>query len=98
MARKLTGREIEREFDQALEKVGESAEATIHFLNHRAVVVEPKTVDRVVPNDAKDDAILACAKAGKAHYIVSGDEQLLQLREYRGIKILTPREFVAQAL
>lgn len=85
---------IAKKYDQ----VEENADAVVHLLNHRALVVQAKTVERVVPDDAKDDAILACAKEGKAQYIVSGDEHLLKLRTYRGIKILTPREFVEQVL
>lgn len=30
-----------------------------------------------------------------ADYIISGDQHLLQLKEFQGIKILTPSEFVA---
>ncbi len=79
-------------------QVQERADAIVHYSNDRALVVKPETVERVVPDDAKDDAILACAKEGNAQYIVSGDEHLLKLREYKGIKILTPREFVEQVL
>jgi predicted nucleic acid-binding protein len=62
------------------------------------LLVEPKVIERVISDDPKDDAILACAVEGRANYIVSGDEHLLKLREHRGIKILTPREFVEQVL
>lgn len=76
----------------------EKADALIRFLNVRARFAFPQTIPAVLADDAKDDAILACAKAGKARYIVSGDKHLLLLREYEGIKILSPREFVEQVL
>jgi len=47
-----------------------------------------------VTRDPKDDAVVACAKEGEADYIVSGDQDLLVLDEYEGIRIVTPRRFV----
>ncbi len=45
--------------------------------------------------DAKDNKFLELALSGEADYIVSGDEDLLILSPFRGISILTPREFLA---
>ena len=47
-----------------------------------------------VTSDKSDNSILATAYDGKADYIVSGDRHLLQLKRFKGIKIIT----VAQAL
>ena len=47
-----------------------------------------------ITRDPKGDAIVACAREGKADYIVSGDRDLLDLRAHEGIRIVTPREFV----
>lgn len=47
-----------------------------------------------VTRDPKDDAVVACAKEGQADVIVSGDQYLLALDEYEGIRVLTPRQFV----
>src|SRR4030042_825208 len=51
--------------------------------------------DSIVPicRDLDDDLILACAKDAVADYIVTGDEDLLVLKNYEGIKITNPREF-----
>ena len=38
--------------------------------------------------------MLATAIAGKADVIVTGDEDLLVLKKFRGIKILSPRQFL----
>lgn len=48
-----------------------------------------------VSRDAKDDKFLACAVEAEADYIVTGDEDLLDLKEYDEIKIVTPRELMA---
>lgn len=47
-----------------------------------------------ITRDVKDDKFLFCAIEAKADYIITGDEDLLTLKEYGGIKILTPGEFL----
>lgn len=44
--------------------------------------------------DPKDDALVACAVEGRAAYLVSGDQDLLVLGEYEGIRVVTPRRFL----
>lgn len=58
-----------------------------------AHVVQPRTIQRVVPNDPDDDAVIACALAARADLIVSGDRHLHSLGgAYSGIRILTPAQ------
>ena len=47
-----------------------------------------------VCRDPAADAVLAAAIEGRANPIVTGDDDLLVLGDYRGIKILTPRDFL----
>lgn len=44
--------------------------------------------------DPDDNRVLECAVAGVAHFIVTGDRDLLQLQPYRGVSIMTPRVFL----
>jgi putative PIN family toxin of toxin-antitoxin system len=44
--------------------------------------------------DPKDDPVVACAVEGQVDYIVSGDQDLLELGEYEGVHVVTPRQFV----
>lgn len=53
------------------------------------VSVTPLAVPRVVERDPDDDHVIACAIAARADAMVSGDRDLLDLGEYRGIRILT---------
>lgn len=53
------------------------------------VHVTPEAIPRVVPNDPDDDQVLACALAAQADAVVSGDRDLLDLKNFRGIPILT---------
>ena len=50
---------------------------------------------QAVPNDPKDNPIVATAVAAKADYLVTGDRRhLLPLGEYQGIRIVGVREFL----
>jgi putative PIN family toxin of toxin-antitoxin system len=48
-----------------------------------------------VTRDPKDDPVVACAVEGGAEFIVSGDRDLLVLGVYQGVRMMTPREFLA---
>lgn len=48
-----------------------------------------------VCRDADDNKVLEAAVAGRANYIVTGDEDLLILDPFEGIRIVTPRVFLA---
>jgi putative PIN family toxin of toxin-antitoxin system len=61
----------------------EDAEITAGALELAAVAADPT-----------DNMVLACALEGHAHYIVSGDTDLLSMREYGGIPIITARAFL----
>jgi predicted nucleic acid-binding protein len=41
--------------------------------------------------------VLECAVAGRAHAIVTGDKALLALGVYRGIRVLSLKEYLAGA-
>lgn len=59
-----------------------------------AFVVKPDMVLDAVAEDPDDNRVLECAVAGKADYIVSGDRHLQKLGSYRGVPILTVRQFM----
>ena len=44
--------------------------------------------------DPKDDKFLACAVEGCAHYLVSSDRDLLDIRRYRDVAIVNPGQFL----
>lgn len=54
-----------------------------------------RRIDAIAPvcRDPDDDLILACARESVADYIVTGDEDLLVLKNYQGTSIISPREF-----
>jgi len=48
----------------------------------------------VIKDDPTDNKYLACALEGNADYIVTGDQHLLRVGEYKGTKIISPKEFL----
>ena len=61
-------------------------------LRRRAVLVRPDVPIRM-SRDPTDDKFLECAVSGAADYVVSADDDLLSLREVRGIPILDAPTF-----
>lgn len=49
---------------------------------------------KVVRRDPSDDKFIECAVALQANVIITGDRALEMIKEYRGIKILTPQQFL----
>lgn len=98
LLRELTGVLSRPKFAPRLRALEVSASELTASYARLARLVNPQRVMRVVAEDPADDEVLACALAARAHYIVSGDTDLLRLRSYRGISILSPRLFVQQKL
>ena len=74
-----------------------TAEELDNFLNHfESIVINvdlQKNLD-VIEDDPDDNRVLECAMDAKASYIITGDNHLLQLKEYQGIIILSPAAFL----
>jgi putative PIN family toxin of toxin-antitoxin system len=71
----------------------QEAAAAADLITSVAETVIPASLGESVCRDPDDDAILATAVAGHVACIVTGDADLLVLREFRGIAILRPAEF-----
>ena len=55
-------------------------------------IVEPDWVIDIVKEDPDDNRVLECALASKSEYILTYDNHLLNLKEFRNIKIIKPEE------
>ncbi|GHU75151.1 hypothetical protein FACS189461_0860 [Spirochaetia bacterium] len=44
--------------------------------------------------DVDDNVILECGITGNVDYIITGDDDLLVLKEFNGIKIVAPKEYL----
>ena len=51
-----------------------------------------------VCRDTDDNKFISCAIDADAHFIVSGDKDLLDLKQYEGIRMITAADFVEKYL
>ena len=71
----------------------EERDALIERLIAEARLIE--VADEIAEcRDPTDDKFLELAVSGNASYLVTGDDDLLVLDPFRGIRILSPREFL----
>ncbi len=69
-------------------------ETTLAVIALRGELVKPTRRIKLC-RDPNDDMLLEVAVAGSAQYIVTGDEDLLVLRKFEAIRIVTSRVFLA---
>ena len=60
--------------------------------------ITPTKKHSVVKRDSSDNIIIDCAIEANADYIITGDDDLLSLREYNKIKIISARDFLKQII
>jgi putative PIN family toxin of toxin-antitoxin system len=93
----VTSRALLEELARTLRRKFDTDPAEVPMLKayrERATLVRPKALPKPVCRDRDDDTVLATAVAGKADIILTGDDDLLVLGEYNGVRILSPRRFV----
>ena len=66
----------------------------VSILLEIAILIETKQELTIIKDDPSDNIMLETAIEGKADYIVTGDNHLLKLKEFKGIKIVTPKQFL----
>jgi putative PIN family toxin of toxin-antitoxin system len=70
-------------------------ESALEDLKAVAILVMPAVIPAVVAADTDDDKFFACAVAGRADIIVSGDAHVQAVKQHQGIPVLAPAAFVA---
>lgn len=70
--------------------------AIMDLVRETFVSVSPAESVAVVKHDPEDDAVLEAALAASAEMVVSGDGHLLDLGEFRGIRIVSPACFIEE--
>ncbi len=99
-ARIVVSEEILEELEEKLISKAKLTKAEtaeiIHAVRSDAELTEAPPFPSPVCRDPDDDRVLAAALAAKADLLVTGDQDLLVLKEFEGIPILTPRECLAR--
>jgi putative PIN family toxin of toxin-antitoxin system len=66
----------------------------VKYIREIATVINPEIPLSIIKEDPADNKIIECAVSLNATYIVTGDKHLLSIKEYEGIKIVSPVEFL----
>ena len=75
----------------------QQALAIVEELCSLCEIVSPSLKVSVVKADPDDDRVIECALEAKAGIIVSGDAHLLELKTHKGIRIMSPGDFLGLA-
>ena len=94
MLAELAGILTRAKFAKALAATGLSREDLVLGYAELATLVVPAAIPLTIAADPSDDQVLACAVAASAELIVSGDDDLLVLEQFEGIRIVTPAQAV----
>jgi uncharacterized protein len=73
----------------------EQIDLVLAKIRSKKVLVHPQIRLSIVKGKDDDNRILECAVESKASYLITGDKKhLLPLKQYQGIRILPPAEFL----
>ena len=83
-----------KKLTKQVQATGFTAAQMLRNYQKLATTVTARRLAQQVSRDADDDAVLACALAAQADLIVSGDDDLLVLKQFQEIRIVTPAQAV----
>jgi uncharacterized protein len=67
--------------------------ATVRLFEETFTLVTPVRLEAPACRDTDDDVVLATARAGECAAIVTGDQDLLILDPFQGVRVLAPSAF-----
>ena len=85
----------EDKFQKFIEEFDNKVEDLVRFISFICEFVEISGELDIVKEDKSDNMILETALEGAADYLVSYDNHLLVLKEFKGVKIVKPEEFLS---
>jgi putative PIN family toxin of toxin-antitoxin system len=86
------GERLQRQFPSV------DVQPVLDLVTRESRIVMPLPVPLSACSDPNGLMFLACAIAGQAACIVSGDRALLKATGFQGVEVVTPREFVGRHL
>lgn len=85
------GRILRERFDWDEERI----QRVSNRIKGQSIQVQPKVKLSIIREKDDDNRILECAIEGRVQYLISGDKRhILPLKEFQGIKILSPADFL----
>jgi putative PIN family toxin of toxin-antitoxin system len=86
-------REIEKKLATKLKAAPKVIAEFLTVLRHNSEMFEPEEVDRKICRDPDDLMVLGLIAPGNADVVVTGDKDLLVIKQYKQARIMTPRSF-----
>lgn len=94
----ITSPELINEFEEVLAEDFHLPQELLDLILRDTIsyceVVTPEAEVEAPIRDQADVKVLSCAISGRADFIITGDNDLLALKELRAIRIVTVREFL----
>ena len=87
-------KEIEKVLKRDFKLSKEEIDDIIYAIRLFTLEVKPRNRIYKIKEDPDDNMVLECAVESKSKYIVSQDKHLLNLGNYKRIKILDPEQFL----
>jgi|SRR3989344_3488495 len=95
----VTSVSLMAELSEVVHKKFPFSKSDLEYLEDQIItdfeIVKPRKVLRAARDD-DDNRVLEAAVEGECEFIVTGDEDLLTLKTFRKIKIMTPGEFLKE--
>ena len=85
--------ELAEVLSKKVKYTSEKVEQIAEQLEELVEIVQPRETIEAC-RDPGDNRVLEAAIEGKCRYVISGDKDLLALKKYKSVRILTPVEFV----
>jgi putative PIN family toxin of toxin-antitoxin system len=85
--------EVERNLKKKIRLPNKIINSIIEYLKDVSEIVNPEKLEESVCNDKNDIPVLGTALSGKARFIITGDNELLSIKKFRKISIISPRDF-----
>ena len=84
----------EARFQRFMQNRMVSVEELLKTIVYIGRLITPKIKLDIIKEDPPDNRILEVGVSAKADYIISYDNHLLKLKEYSGVRIVKPKEFL----
>jgi uncharacterized protein len=88
-------KEVSKKLIEKIKLPLKTVEEIIFYLADQAIIINPKYLVSDVCRNPDDDNIISLGLAAKTEYIVTGDKDLLALRQYETLHLVSTREFSA---
>ena len=85
--------EVRKHMPRVIRGSEEQSEAIVDSIRRNADIIDPADVPVGACRDPNDLPVLGTALAAQADFLITGDADLLELGDFQGIPIISPRGF-----